>query len=209
MQIVEAEKPNKFLLIVGLIHLIGATGLLAISSYINWPMWIIAAAFAGSLLVFTVVYSIIKKTDMVVPTLKRIPWSLLPFVLSMFIVVLALVNVGWTKDIANALNSTDFKAYSYGLSGGLVANLINNIPMSVLYTSLLDATNIDGIYSSIAASNIAAYITPLGALAGIMFVSLVNKYDIKFTFFDFTKYGLIIGLPTLVLTITAIQFIHY
>ena len=181
--------------------------LLAISSYVNWPMWIIAASFAGSLLIFTIIYSLIKKENKVFPILKRIPWSLLPFVLSMFIVVLALTNVGWTSDIANLLNQAPLKAYSFGLSGALTANLINNIPMSVFYTSLLNASNVDAMYASIAASNIAAYITPLGALAGIMFVGLVNKYDIKFTFFDFTKYGLVIGLPTLAVTLTIIQFV--
>ena len=134
---------------------------------------------------------------------------MLPFVLSMFIIVLALVNTGWSQDIANMLHGTNLTAYSYGLSGGLVANLINNIPMSVLYTSLLTAGNISSMYASIVASNIAAYITPLGSLAGIMFIGLVNKHDIKFSFLDFTKYGLVIGLPTLVMCITVIQFLHF
>ena len=209
MTLDEVKKPNTLLLVVGLVHLISATILLAVSSYINWPMWIIAGCFALSLLIFVLIYSLVSKSNYVFPLMKRIPWSLLPFVLSMFIIVLALVNTGWSQDIINMLHGTNLTAYSYGLSGGVSANLINNIPMSVLYTTLLNSSEQSAMYASIAASNIAAYITPLGSLAGIMFVGLVNKHDIKFSFLDFTKYGLVIGLPTLVMCITVIQFLHF
>ena len=40
-------------------------------------------------------------------------------------------------------------------------------------------------------------LAPIGALAGIMFSSLLNKYDIKFSFLSFIKYGSIISIPTL------------
>ena len=77
--------------------------------------------------------------------------------------------------------------------------------MSILFSSL--PTGLEGvaytkaIYASIIGSNIGAFFTPLGALAGIMFSSLVNKHDIKFTFLDFTKYGVIIALPTLAISL--------
>ena len=62
----------------------------------------------------------------------------------------------------------------------------------------LETTNyLAGIYASIVGSNIGAFLTPLGALAGIMFVGLVNKYEIKFRFIDFIKYGVVIAIPTI------------
>ena len=76
--------------------------------------------------------------------------------------------------------------------------------MSVLYSNLLVNANQNAVYASIAASNIAAFITPIGALAGIMWMSLLKSYDIKFSFKEFMKYGCIIGIPTLLAAITII-----
>ncbi|MDD4543017.1 MAG: ArsB/NhaD family transporter, partial [Clostridia bacterium] len=46
-------------------------------------------------------------------------------------------------------------------------------------------------------SNIGAFLTPVGALAGIMWTSLLKKHDIKYTFADFIRYGIVISVPTI------------
>ena len=78
-------KLKKFPTIIGLIHLCGATILLSISSFFNWLRWLIALCFALSLLLFSLIYSLVAKENHIVPTLKRIPYNLIPFVLSRFI----------------------------------------------------------------------------------------------------------------------------
>ena len=78
-------KLKKFPTIIGLIHLCGATILLSISSFFNWSRWLIALCFALSLLLFSLIYSLVAKENHIVPTLKRIPYNLIPFVLSRFI----------------------------------------------------------------------------------------------------------------------------
>ena len=202
-----AITPKKFLVIVGLIHLIITTILLAISSYINLEMWYITLTFSISLLIWATIYNSIKKynTAYLKRTILRAPWSLIPFVLSMFIIVLSLNEQGITKIIGDFLNKLE-PVFAYGITGAFSANLINNIPMSVLFSNLLTNTTIDAVYASIAASNIAAFITPIGALAGIMWMSLLKSYNIKFSFKEFMKYGCIIGIPTL-LSVLLIIFI--
>ena len=74
--------------------------------------------------------------------------------------------------------------------------------MSVLFTEILktsEVVNINAIYASIIGSNVAAYLTPIGALAGIMWLSILKKEDIKFNFLDFTKYGIILAPTSLAL----------
>ena len=51
------------------------------------------------------------------------------------------------------------------------------------------------VYASIVGSNIGAFLTPTGALAGIMFTNLVNEHETKYSFLDFIKYGAVISLP--------------
>jgi len=92
--------------------------------------------------------------------------------------------------------------FTYGFSSLFASNLINNIPMTVLYQQIINAgsTSIvpESIYASIVASNIGAFITPIGSLAGLMWMSLLKTYNVKFSFLRFTLYGLIIGLPSIV-----------
>ena len=123
----------------------------------------------------------------------------------MFIIVLSLNENGYTKLVGDFLNNFN-PVYSYGLSGALFANLINNIPMSVLYSNII-TTNVPSVYASIIASNIAAFITPIGALAGIMWMSLLKTYGVNFTFKNFMKYGLIIGIPTLLMSLTTLYLL--
>ena len=138
-------------------------------------------------------------------TLIRTPWNLIPFVLSMFIIVLSLNENGYTSMIGNLLSNFN-PIYSYGISGALFANLINNIPMSVLYSNII-TNSVPSVYASIISSNIAAFFTPIGALSVIMLMSLLKTYGIDFTFKRFMKYGLIIGIPTLLMSLTTLYLI--
>ena len=160
------------------------------------------------------VYAIIKREYFyhIGISLSRLPYQLIPFFLSMFVIVVSLNYQGITQNIANFLGSNN-TIWVYGYSSYLASNLINNIPMSILFTDL--ANNLTGIeriravYGSIIGSNIGAFLTPVGALAGIMFSSLVHKNNVRFTFLDFTKYGLIISIPVITVALAmALLFIH-
>lgn len=129
-------------------------------------------------------------------TLIRAPWNLIPFVLSMFVIVLSLKEQGFTQQFFLFLSKFD-DIYAYGISGSVIANLINNIPMSVFFCDLLENAAPISIYAVIIASNISAFITPIGALAGIMWMSLLKAYDIHYSVKQFLWNGLIIGIPAL------------
>ena len=165
-------------------------------------MWLIALICASSLFISIIIWRLITRRhwDYLYDSVKRLPYQLIPFVISMFVVVVALNYQGISLEIAKLLNSTS-TVWGYGLSSFLAANVINNIPMSILFSSFpssLEGTNYYmAIYATIIGSNIGAFLTPLGALAGIMFSNLTYKYGIKYGFRRFTKYGVLISIPTL------------
>ena len=148
------------------------------------------------------IYSCFRKDNLehVIHTSKRLPYQLIPFFLSMFVIVVALNEQGIASKIGEVLGNSN-TTWVYGYSSFLTCNLINNIPMSILYTnianSLQEAAYFKGIYASIIGSNIGAFLTPIGALAGIMFTGLVNENNVRFTFIDFIKYGVIVSIPVL------------
>ena len=187
-------------LLVGIIHLAVCTVLLAVGSYIGLEMWLVALTSALSLLTFTLVIALVRKEAPVhtVASLKRAPWELIPFILSMFVVVESLHTNGVTEQLYQLLN-TSAPVWSYGITSFFAANLINNIPMSVLYSSILSggATNA-AVYATVVGSNLGACLSPIGALAGIMWSSILKKHDLKFGYFDFLKIGITIAVPALV-----------
>ena len=197
-------------IIVGLATLGICLLFLVISSYINVEMWLIALIAASSLLIFMVIYSLIRKKEMdyIVVSLKRLPYQLIPFFLSMFVIVVSLNYQGISAKFAEFLGNKA-TIWVYGYSSFAISNLINNIPMSILFTNLTStlsgASFYQGIYASIIGSNIGAFLTPIGALAGIMFTSLVNDNNVRFTFFDFIKYGVIVAIPVITVCLAMAQ----
>lgn len=187
---------NKYLTIFSLIVLIIITILLSISNYLNIEMWYICLSGFIIILLAFLIYGIKNKNmSLLKESLKRIPYNLIVFVLSMFTIVLGLTNNGVTEALSNtfrSLASNNFiTVLLYGASSTIVDNLINNIPMSILFSSFIPNSKL-AIFSTIIGSNIGAFLTPIGALAGIMWMSILKKNDINYSFKTFTKYGIII-----------------
>lgn len=203
---IEKQEYNKFLIIIGLIHLFICLIFLIISSYLNIEMYLISLISALSLLIISFIYFIVKKIKLskYLDILKRLPFELIPFMLSMFIIVLALNKQNIPSLISNYLNNGN-EIINYGISSFLMCNVMNNIPMSVFYASIINIGDLKATYSTIIGSNLGAFLTPIGALAGIMFTSLLKKYDVKYTFLDFIKYGGIISIPTLLVALFSLM----
>ncbi len=201
---------NKFLLTCGVISLSLCTIILIISSYINIEMYLVALIFALIMLSILLGYFIINKKkdspNYLLNCLKRISWSLAPFVLSMFVIVLMLEKYDITLKIANLFDNK-YPILTYGVTSTLSCNLINNIPMSVLFSKVIPLNNNKALFSTIIGSNIGAFISPIGALAGIMWLSILKKYDINYGFGKFLKYGLIIACPTLLMALLGLSLI--
>ena len=192
---------DKLLLWVGIAHLGICTVMLAIGSYIGVEMWLVSASAVGSLIIFNAVISIVrkKKPAHLLGCVKRVPYQLVPFLLSMFAMIVILTKEGVTTDIANLLG-TDFTVLKYGVASFLSANIINNIPMSVLFSSIIGASSANAecaVYATVIGSNISAFFTPIGALAGIMWSSILNGHGYKFSYLSFLKIGIFIAVPTL------------
>lgn len=200
---------NVPLLIINLICLGLCTLLLSVSSYLplNIEMYLISLSFSSILMLSLIVYSFIcKNTSLLLNSIKRLPWSLLPFVLSMFIIVLSLKETNVTDLLINLLSSGNH-IFVYGIVSTLMCNFINNIPISVLFSEIVEAGVESEIYASIIGTNIGAFVTPIGALAGIMWLSILKQNKVNFSFLTFTKYGIILSIPTLLAALVGLSFV--
>lgn len=208
----ECHINDKFDFVISLSSLLICLVMLVISSYIALDMWLISLFCALFLLVVIFISKLIrkKKLNEIFKTIKRLPFELIPFVISMFIIVISLNKYQVSTFISNLLGDENV-IFKYGFVSFIFCDLINNIPMSVLFSSIphmsIEFNNLKAIYATIIGSNIGAFLTPIGALAGIMFTSLLSKYNVDYGFKKFVKYGVIIAIPTLFVSLLSLFFI--
>lgn len=202
---------NKPLCIIDGIFLIITTVLLAVCNYISLEMWIVCLIAFFAVYVFTLIFLLCQKKSVksIFVSFKRLPYAIIPFLLSFFILIIGLDKSGVLKTIAEYLSNFE-PTFSYGFLSFIFSDIINNIPMSVLFTALMQNMqnlSLGAVYASIIGSNLGAILTPLGALAGIMWMNILHKENIDFKFSTFIKYGVIISIPTITFSLTVLFFI--
>ncbi len=206
----EIKITDRLSLWVGVAHLAVTTLLMAVGSYINLEMWLISLCAVISLSVWSLIISAVRRCGprTLGASLRRAPWELIPFILSMFVMIISLDSAGVTAWLAGGLG-TDYAVWKYGVASFLSANVINNIPMSVLFSSVLSIVEGDklrAIYATVVGSNLGACLTPIGALAGIMWSTILRTHDLKFGYLQFLKIGLTVAIPSLFTALLVVQF---
>ncbi len=194
---------------VALVHLGGCVILLALSQTIGFEMWLISFAVACSSLICSVICRLVRKKDLrcVGHAIAKMPYEIIPFIVGMFVIVLALEENQVTAGFAQLL-SFDHSVFSFGILSFLSCNILNNIPMSVLFSKILNFGFDSGqIYATIIGSNLGAFLTPVGALAGIMWSNLLKENRIKLSALRFVAFGVLIGIPSLAAALFMLQWL--
>ena len=192
----EKTETDKALMIIGVVHLGVCILLMAVSSVIGAPMWIISAVcFASQYLCSFIYCAARKKLAYILDSVKRAPVVTVPFVISMFCIVLALVNNGATDALSSYLVNGN-SIIKCGAASFLCSNFINNIPMSVLFSALVGGEKA-AVFASVIGSNLGAFVTPVGALAGIMWMGMLKSQSVKLSFLKFSIYGTAISVPAM------------
>ncbi len=190
-------------MILSLIALLLTIILLSLSDILGLEGYLICLATFLALTTSLLITEVIKhKSCMgVIHSLKKAPYELIPFVLSMFVIVLALDFSGVTKIIGDKLiTNTKLDGLTFGALSALSSNLLNNIPMSVLFEKIVSGSSVYALYGSIIGSNIGAFISPVGALAGIMWSKILSGEGVKISFLKFVALGV---FPALVALLSA------
>jgi len=155
--------------------------------------------------------------------LLRVPWKIAPFIIGMFILVESLSSSGWVELFASGLSVIQMRIGIFGavflmsFLSSIACNFMNNQPMTILFTSILQnptfmATPVitqASMFALIMGSNFGANFTLIGALAGIMWSSISVKNGVNITYKQFARYGfmvmpLVVALASLIL---ALEFI--
>eukprot|EP01124_Arcella_intermedia_P026142 TRINITY_DN4842_c0_g1_i1.p1 TRINITY_DN4842_c0_g1~~TRINITY_DN4842_c0_g1_i1.p1 ORF type:complete len:633 (-),score=108.15 TRINITY_DN4842_c0_g1_i1:36-1712(-) len=170
-----------------------------------------------------------KKEYQLFIVLKRLPWPVIPFLFSTFIIVEALGVAGWNSKLAHlfslAIGPTDtvtsitISVFLIGLSSSVISNIINTQPMTILFTAILSEpsfvvgpnSKLAAMLSLVMGSNLGPNFTLMGTIAGLMWSRILEKKGFSITYLQFALYGitlmpLIVGLSCATLVAEFVLF---
>ncbi|KAG0032773.1 hypothetical protein BGZ81_010058 [Podila clonocystis] len=136
----------------------------------------------------------------------RMPWAILPFTFSMFIMVEGLSESGWisifAKWFTHLVPNYVAAVYAIGFVSVLLCNIFNNVPMTILVARILQHPNfadsplatpevVKGcLFALIVGSNLGACTTLISSLAGLMWDSVLKNKNASVGFWGFFKWNM-------------------
>jgi arsenical pump membrane protein len=147
--------------------------------------------------------------------LREAPWQVVIFSLGMYLVVYGLKNAGLTTYMTMALNHlAEFGIWGAALGTGLLTALLssgmNNMPTVLVGALSIQASDATGvvreamIYANVIGSDLGPKITPIGSLATLLWLHVLERKGIRITWGYYFKVGVVLTLPILLITLSAL-----
>ncbi len=142
--------------------------------------------------------------------IKEAPWQVVWFSLGLYIVVYGLKNAGLTDYITDMLlylnsQSEVVAVVGTGFLAAFLSAFMNNMPtIMIMDIALTDIANEAMIYANIIGCNLGPKMTPFGSLATLLWLHTLNKKGVKISFWSYSKFGLIVTPPTLLLVLLSL-----
>lgn len=184
--------------------------LLLVGYFIGDAYDIPVSVFAlGGGLVFLLISTLFKTVEPL-HIIKNAPWQVVWFSLGLYIVVYGLKNAGLTDYLTTALQYLHLQGEAVAIIGtgfmsAILSAFMNNMPtIMVMDIALKDIGNNAMIYANIIGCNLGPKMTPFGSLATLLWLHTLNQKGVKIGFWQYSKFGLIVTPPILLLVLLAL-----
>lgn len=197
---------NKKLFYISWIFLV----LLLIGYFIGDIYKLLVSVFAlGGGVVFLWIATLFK-TVKPIKIIKEAPWQIVWFSIGLYIVVYGLKNAGLTDYLTLILKDLVLKGdtvaiISTGFISAFLSAIMNNMPtVMIMDIALKDIPNEALAYANIIGCNLGPKMTPFGSLATLLWLHVLAKKGIEISFWQYSKFGLIITPPVLFIVLLSL-----
>ncbi len=181
---------------------------LLLTGYIVGDIYKIPVSFfaLGGGIVFLWIASVNKSVNFST-IMKTAPWQIVWFSIGLYIVVYGLKNAGLTDYLSLILK--DLLQYGdkiaiigTGFLSAILSAVMNNLPtVMIMDIALKDVPNHTLAFANIVGCNLGPKMTPFGSLATLLWLHVLNKKGVKITFWQYSKFGLLITPPVLLMVL--------
>ncbi len=168
-------------------------------------------ALGGALVFLTI--AIKYKAVKPIMTIKSAPWQVVWFSIGLYIVVYGLKNVGFTDEVASWIEyflqyGEKVAIVATGFLSAIISAVMNNMPTIMIMDLAIDKIGYVGhealAYANILGANLGPKMTPIGSLATLLWLHVLEKKGVKIGWGEYMKVGLVITPPVLFIALMGV-----
>ncbi|WP_200762126.1 arsenic transporter [Nitrosophilus alvini] len=156
----------------------------------------------GGALVFLWIASHFKAAKPIM-TVKAAPWQVVWFSIGLYVVVYGLKNAGFTSHLATIIESLaregkEAAVIGTGFLSAVLSSVMNNMPTIMIMDIAIDQAGHEELaYANILGSNLGPKMTPIGSLATLLWLHVLERKGVKIGWGEYMKVGVLITPPVL------------